>query len=199
MFQYTGRENDGTGLYYFRMRYYSPTMQRFRSEDLYNFASLRTTASSESVGDQIDLAAFLADSERNNQYAYVDNTPTMYGDPFGLLLGGIINAGEEFGEYAAQYWADMAVQTENPLYSVPGALASLWTRKTSDETLTVLAAGYSAGWPIGKVFKFGIHDQHHYFSLLGKKLPHLQLNWYQQGIKGSGRVIRIPFPGNWYR
>jgi RHS repeat-associated protein len=32
-FQYTGRENDGTGLYYYRARYYSPEMQRFVSED----------------------------------------------------------------------------------------------------------------------------------------------------------------------
>jgi RHS repeat-associated protein len=32
-FQYTGRENDGTGLYYYRARYYSPKQQRFISED----------------------------------------------------------------------------------------------------------------------------------------------------------------------
>jgi RHS repeat-associated protein len=32
-FQYTGRENDGTGLYYYRARYYSPELQRFISED----------------------------------------------------------------------------------------------------------------------------------------------------------------------
>lgn len=32
-FQYTGRENDGTGLYYYRARYYSPELQRFVSED----------------------------------------------------------------------------------------------------------------------------------------------------------------------
>lgn len=32
-FQYTSRENDGTGLYYYRARYYSPEMQRFISED----------------------------------------------------------------------------------------------------------------------------------------------------------------------
>jgi RHS repeat-associated protein len=32
-FQYTGRENDGTGFYYYRARYYSPQLQRFISED----------------------------------------------------------------------------------------------------------------------------------------------------------------------
>jgi RHS repeat-associated protein len=32
-FQYTGRENDGTGLYYYRARYYHPQLQRFTAED----------------------------------------------------------------------------------------------------------------------------------------------------------------------
>lgn len=31
--QFTGRDNDGTGLYYYRARYYSPALQRFISED----------------------------------------------------------------------------------------------------------------------------------------------------------------------
>jgi RHS repeat-associated protein len=31
--QYTGRENDGTGLYYYRARYYDPVLKRFVSED----------------------------------------------------------------------------------------------------------------------------------------------------------------------
>jgi len=32
-FQYTGRENDGTGVYYYRARYYHPGLQRFIGED----------------------------------------------------------------------------------------------------------------------------------------------------------------------
>ena len=32
-YQYTGQVNDGTGLYFYRARYYSPTLQRFVSED----------------------------------------------------------------------------------------------------------------------------------------------------------------------
>jgi RHS repeat-associated protein len=37
-FQYAGRENDGTGLYYNRHRYYVPEWGRFMSEDPIGFA-----------------------------------------------------------------------------------------------------------------------------------------------------------------
>ena len=59
--QYTGRENDGTSLYFLRARYYSPTLQRFISED-----PLRLSA-----GD-------------TNFYSYVSNDPINWRDPLGL-------------------------------------------------------------------------------------------------------------------
>ncbi|UXI68266.1 RHS repeat-associated core domain-containing protein [Tahibacter amnicola] len=37
VFQYTGRENDNNGLYYYRARYYSPTARRFIAEDPLGF------------------------------------------------------------------------------------------------------------------------------------------------------------------
>jgi RHS repeat-associated protein len=63
-FKYTGREDDGTGLYYYRARYYSPRLQRFLSEDPIGFAG----------GDA-------------NLYAYVFNNPLGYIDPTGLAVG----------------------------------------------------------------------------------------------------------------
>lgn len=62
-FQYTGRENDGTGLYYYRARYYSPTRHRFIAEDPLEFEG----------GDA-------------NLYAYVWNAPLDFIDPFGELI-----------------------------------------------------------------------------------------------------------------
>jgi len=59
-FQYTGRENDGTGLYYYRARYYDPQRQRFVSQD------------------PIGLHGGI------NLYAYVDANPTNAVDPLGL-------------------------------------------------------------------------------------------------------------------
>jgi RHS repeat-associated protein len=58
---YSGREDDGTGLYYLRNRYYSPGLQRFISEDPIEFGG----------GDA-------------NLYSYVLNNPVLYTDPSGL-------------------------------------------------------------------------------------------------------------------
>lgn len=59
-FQYTGRENDSTGLYFYRARYYNPTLQRFISQDPLDFAGGTT-----------------------NLYAYTLNSPTNFVDPSG--------------------------------------------------------------------------------------------------------------------
>ena len=62
-FQYTGRENDRTGLYYYRARYYSPGLQRFISED------------------PIGLEGGI------NLYSYVGANPINAADPNGLFAG----------------------------------------------------------------------------------------------------------------
>lgn len=58
--QYTGRENDGTGLYYYRARYYHPGLQRFISQDPIGFG-----------GGDVNL------------YTYVRNNPVNWIDPHG--------------------------------------------------------------------------------------------------------------------
>lgn len=67
-YQYTGRENDGMGLYYYRARYYSPQLGRFVSEDPIGF-----------------------DGGQPNFYAYVGGSPAIYRDPSGheLMLAAI--------------------------------------------------------------------------------------------------------------
>jgi RHS repeat-associated protein len=60
-YQYTGRENDGTGLYYYRARYYHPGLQRFISEDPIGFHG-----------------------QDWNLFVYVFNNPLLFIDPFGL-------------------------------------------------------------------------------------------------------------------
>lgn len=63
-YQFTGRANDGTGLYYYRARYYSPRFQRFVSEDPAGIAG------------------------GVNFYAYASDSPVDFRDPFGLKPNG---------------------------------------------------------------------------------------------------------------
>jgi RHS repeat-associated protein len=59
-FQYAGRQNDGTGLYYNRARYYKPAWGRFIAED------------------PIGLAGGI------NRYVYAGGNPLQFTDPFGF-------------------------------------------------------------------------------------------------------------------
>jgi RHS repeat-associated protein len=60
-YQFTGRENDGTGLYFNRARYYNPTLQRFISQDPLDFE-----------GGDTDL------------YSYAGDQPISLRDPTGM-------------------------------------------------------------------------------------------------------------------
>jgi RHS repeat-associated protein len=68
-YQYTGRENDGTGLYYYRARYYDSQTSRFISQDPIGF------------GGGV------------NQFGYVGGDPVSFVDPSGnnpLIIGAVI-------------------------------------------------------------------------------------------------------------
>jgi len=69
-YKYTGREDDGTGLYYYRARYYHPRLQRFIAEDPIGFSG----------GDV-------------NIYGYVQNDPMNGIDPLGLETGWVTCGG----------------------------------------------------------------------------------------------------------
>ncbi|OQW61005.1 MAG: hypothetical protein BVN28_08195 [Nitrospira sp. ST-bin4] len=65
--QFTGRENDGNDLYYYRARYYKPSHGRFIAEDPLEFAA--------------------SDA---NLYTYVFNNPTNYTDPSGEIVPALL-------------------------------------------------------------------------------------------------------------
>lgn len=66
-YKYTGREDDGTSLIYYRARYYHPRLQRFLAEDPIEFTN----------GDF-------------NVYAYVRNNPINLNDPTGEIVPQLI-------------------------------------------------------------------------------------------------------------
>jgi RHS repeat-associated protein len=74
-FQFTGRENDGTGLYYYRARYYHPGLARFITEDP------------------------LRSAHGTNLYQYAGDSPLQFSDPFGLCLVEVRFSEVAFGAY----------------------------------------------------------------------------------------------------
>ncbi|MGH7798559.1 MAG: RHS repeat-associated core domain-containing protein [Candidatus Binatia bacterium] len=81
-FQYTGRENDGTGLYYHRMRYYSPQLQRFVSEDPYLHPTYGKCPAAGITPAIVNLVSIALDNPQNlSTYGYVGNNPLRYMPP----------------------------------------------------------------------------------------------------------------------
>ncbi len=111
--QFTGRENDGTSLYYYRARYYSPQLGRFISEDPLEFA-----------GGDVNL------------YAYVGNRPTGANDPLGLynrdvhfdMTGWI---GLQVGMCQADAWgiAEANQNIDDDLWTSPTVLPNVSARR----------------------------------------------------------------------
>jgi RHS repeat-associated protein len=94
-FQFTGRENDGTGLYYYRARYYSPMMGRFISED--------------PIGISGGINYYVESIEKSllgmNLYTYANNNPVKYTDPQGEMsvIAGIIVGTAAAGSVVVYY------------------------------------------------------------------------------------------------
>ena len=141
-YQFTGRENDaGTGLYYYRTRYYSPTLQRFIAQDR---------------GD-----VFSGDP---NLYAYAAGNPIDYGDPFGLwrlpdYTGGNINiaitnplTGTLIGwsgtvsidRYGDVYWSPIGIGVGKSLTVISGSLTANWLDQSCTPSRAQLAAFLSS-------------------------------------------------------
>ncbi len=69
-YKYTGREDDGSGLMYYRARYYQPRLQRFIAEDPIGFQ-----------GRNINL------------YEYANGNPVLFRDPIGKIGGAVAFGG----------------------------------------------------------------------------------------------------------
>ena len=102
-FQYTGRENDGTGLYFYRARYHSPIYQRFVSEDpdgfgagsanLYNYAFNGPPNFTDPSGRQTGEAVWTG----------AEMGTAVGGFPWGTVIGGVVGLGIE-GWAAYELW-----------------------------------------------------------------------------------------------
>ncbi|MBI4002362.1 MAG: hypothetical protein HY348_11335, partial [Nitrospira defluvii] len=102
-FQYTGRENDGTELYYYRARYYAPRSQRLITNDPLDLSELFLIKQSvsqevgltgESTVEQEDAlllySNILSRPGLQHPYLYALNAPINYTDPTGEIVPQLI-------------------------------------------------------------------------------------------------------------
>lgn len=117
LFQYTGRENDGLGLYNYRARYYKPKWGRFISQD------------------PIGLAG------GGNLYGYAGGSPASFSDPYGLCpfcVPIFVFVAEYSAELlaAAEITALVATGTPSPETAGPAAAANA-TRQCVAKEITL--------------------------------------------------------------
>jgi RHS repeat-associated protein len=127
--QFAGRENDGTGLYYYRARYYSPTSGRFLSEDPLEFGA----------GD-------------SNLYAYVGNDPANVTDPSGEIAPWLaacgMGAAFDVGAGAiGDYFGSMAGRKDSSTWSTMGTRAA----KGCASGLVGFGVGKALGYVAGEL------------------------------------------------
>ena len=103
-FQYTGRENDeATGLYYYRTRYYSSQSQRFLAEDSLDLSEiiLLRQARPNDANVRSLFSDSLTDPRLLHPSVYVVNSPVQYADPTGewvrQVVGCLVGAGVSIG------------------------------------------------------------------------------------------------------
>jgi len=199
---YTGREDDGTGLKYYRARYYHPQLARFIQEDPIGLVA----------GDI-------------NFYIYVANNPLSFLDPLGLDKdqcpaggGALVTAANFSAGFGDILTSGLGLSYAVGLPSGTEVIRDLWMKTpglpttgvpdvvnpkcswayTSGQVAgaadAIAVAGLStAAAAAGLETQVAIHGAHHTFGPLGR-LAHLQLNWWRAGVKGSGGAFRIPLP-----
>jgi len=129
-FQFTGRENDGTGLEYFRARYYSPSTDRFISQDPLMCGVTHTVA----------VQALIRDPQFLDGYAYVDDSPVTYSDPTGLqkdcnYYNQICSKVSPFDYFVYFYYCNLAPFVCQHGSTQPGASCIRQCLKDGDKTV----------------------------------------------------------------
>lgn len=146
-FQYTGRENEGNGLYYYRARYYEIGCGRFISEDPIGFAG------------------------GENFYSYAGNDPINFIDPSGLRSSNPFVAwgqGVQRNYNYALNWLFETQATGDGVWVTENGRRYIFYGTTADETQDMMNSAGGAYMQLLYRFKYGCKGspQNNNFSTL---------------------------------
>ncbi len=205
---YTGQERDEepSGLYNLRARYYAAGIGRFTQEDPIMPLSVHLDALFGT--DPVAMFLFgMAQPQGLHGYVYVRNNPISWIDPWGLVRkhwsqklyeGRYYGTGG--GEYSTEKYAQWFVDYGDWWYALGGGFSALWTPETWRATAWTLATAGSLNnvdWANVSCYRLKVKmdPAHHRFKWLGnQKLRHIQLIIWKKAIKGSHIIKRIPLP-----
>ncbi|WP_244953581.1 RHS repeat-associated core domain-containing protein [Xanthomonas axonopodis pv. vasculorum] len=143
-YQYTGRERDTSGLYYYRARYYKPELGRFISED------------------PIKLTGGV------NSYSYVGGNPLSRIDPLGLSWGDAISLTYQWATGSGPQHQDFGPGSSEAaeMANAPGVLAAeaLYRKKNAqriknncDKSTFEPVTDYAASFGLKGLFQSGLN------------------------------------------
>ena len=129
-FQFTGRENDPTGLYYLRARYYNPTWGRFISEDPIGLNGNLYAYVNNDPLDLVDLLGLFGQSSFQKAFTTIASNPALLlailvteaagGGPENLVADAVV-AAEVTAAEGASGLGDLTVGEVNQIQSVVDA------------------------------------------------------------------------------
>jgi RHS repeat-associated protein len=176
--QFTGREHDGSALYYYRSRYYQTTLQRFTSEDPIGFG-----------GGDINL------------YAYAQNDPISKTDPTGLATmlapRGTFPACERMrSSHNPPLWDRIRCALEqgaifpSPLTAIEAGAATLAEQLAIEEAMGGAGIRIMEGRVADPRFPEGLYAKMHYVHE-GLNGQNIVVHYWQEILTGIGVGFKI--------
>jgi len=135
---------------------------------------------------------------QTNLDAYAQNNAVNGIDPYGLysidnFIQDVANFSAGFGDTISFGLTDWIRDQMGTNYVVDKCSGVYTTGEVSGYAWDVAAGGAAVKSLSRYGARLAVHGPHHTFGRLGR-LPHVQLNIWEKGVKGSGKAIRLPLP-----
>jgi RHS repeat-associated protein len=193
-----GLYDSDTGLTRFSAREYDAETGRFTTQDPLDFSGGDTNLYAYAAGDPVNSTDPDGLSIWGDAWGVVSTPVNMAADT--ITWASYESGFTDAANSAVAYYASVATDPSVPrlirwVANVEGGFASLAAcDNIGDTTVTLVTIGGGGDYAAGRRIRIGLrHPADHYFPRYKQELRHIQVNWWMDGVKGSGGVRRIPY------